>query len=152
MAVNNLDNKVLSKSEEYPHKPFSFGDFLWSPKWRPFRYQNIHIIIQLLEKSSLFKFTGSATKKHSRGGKPRADNAEVIFSSRAFSELQFSFLYCGFSQHYLHHNLVSNAAVTFLTESCKIMPTKPMQKKVGSRFGWIHFSRLRWGWPFIMSA
>ena len=62
MAVNNLDNKALSKSE-YPRKPFSFGDFLWSPKWRPFRYQNIHIIIQLLEKSSLFKFTGSSTKK-----------------------------------------------------------------------------------------
>ena len=64
-----------------------------------------------------------------RGGKPRADNAEVIFSSRAFSELQFSFLYYGFSQNYLHHNLVSNALVAFLTNSCKIMPNKANAKE-----------------------
>ena len=63
------------------------------------------------------------------GGKPRADNAEVIFSSRAFSELQFSFLYYGFSQNNLHHNLVSNALVPFLTNSCKIMPNKAKCKR-----------------------
>ena len=55
-----------------------------------------------------------------RGGKPRADNAEVIFSSRAFSELQFSFLYYGFSQNYLHHNLVSNAPVLLLPTAAKL--------------------------------